>query len=151
VPFNLRRQEGGGVAGKVTVEDWVEISNLIGKYQWLVDEGDEDGWADLFTEDGHFGSHEGQGWRGREALKEAAGMTLTHFHGRMRHSPGATWIEYGETQDEAVARYYSLVTTWFDDPGPEFFNMALCTMSLARIDGEWKIRSNLMKGLHRTL
>jgi hypothetical protein len=134
---------------KISVEDWVEISNLIGKYQWLVDEGDES-WADLFTEDGAFtGARDG--YHGRDALQRAAALTLASFEGKMRHSPGAVWIEYGETTDEAFARYYSLVTTWFEDPGPEFFNMALCRVHLLRIDGTWKIKSNTMKGLAKAL
>jgi hypothetical protein len=137
-------------AGDIAVEDWVEIANLIGQYQWLVDEGDP-AWADLFTEDGAFLSQAGQGWRGRQALREAALSTQTYFAGAMRHSPSAIRIDYDGSRDEALARYYSLVSTWFAEPGPEFFNMALCTARLTRVGGDWKFRSNTMLGLHHAL
>lgn len=136
---------------KISVEDWVEISNLIGKYQWLVDEADQGRWSSLFTEDGAFLSVEGEGYRGHDALRRAAAMTGENFAGMMRHSPGAIWIEYGESKDEAFARYYSLVTTWFKDPGPQFFNMALCSMHLLRIGGDWKIKTNTVRGLFKPL
>jgi hypothetical protein len=138
-------------ARKVSVEDWVEIANLIGEYQWRVDDADQDGWAGLFTEDGAFVSVDGEGYRGREALKQAAAMTGEYFKGLMRHSPGAIWVEYGQTTDEAVGHYYSLVTTWFKDPGPEFFNMVLCDVHLRRVNGDWKIQENRIKGLYRAL
>jgi hypothetical protein len=115
-----------------------------------VDEGDP-AWADLFTEDGAFLSQAGDGWRGRAGLQAAAESTKTYFAGAMRHSSNAVWVEYGESRDEATARYYSLVSTWFADPGPEFFNMALCTARLTRVDGDWKFRSNTMNGLYRAL
>ena len=68
-----------------------------------------------------------------------------------RHSPAAIWVEYGATPDDAVGHYYSLVTTWFRDPGPEFFNMVLCDLHLVRQGGDWKIRENRIKGLYREL
>ncbi len=132
---------------KISVEDWVEIANLIGKYQWLIDDGDES-WADLFVQDGAFLSEAGEGYRGHEALKNAA-LMIRDFGGMMRHSPGALWIEYGATPDEAFARFYNLVTTWEKEPA--FFNMALCKAHLVRIDGDWKIKTNTMKGLSRSL
>jgi hypothetical protein len=136
--------------GDVAAEDWVEIANLIGKYQWLVDDGDP-AWADLFTEDGAFLGQGGEGYRGREQLQAGATATRTYFAGAMRHSPGAILIDYGETRDEATARYYSLVSTWFAEPGPAFFNMALCAARLVRVDSDWKIKSNTMNGLYRAL
>jgi hypothetical protein len=134
----------------ISVEDWVEIANLIGKYQWLVDAGDPK-WAELFTEDGAFLSQAGEGYRGREQLRAGAASTQTYFAGAMRHSPSAIHIGYGESRDEATARYYSLVTTWFAQPGPDFFNMALCTASLVRVGGDWKFKTNTMNGLYRAL
>jgi uncharacterized protein (TIGR02246 family) len=127
-------------AGKISVEDWVAISNLIGEYYWRVDENDAEGWADLFTPDGAFIGL-GQDFRGREGLKQVPAL-YAPMGGRLRHSPAAIWIEYGATRDEALAKYHTLVTTWMPEPGPELMEMALCDLTLTRVDGSWKIRAN---------
>jgi hypothetical protein len=137
-------------AGKISVEDWVSISNLIGRYYWLVDENDAEPWADLFTPDGVFIAL-GQEFHGTERLREVPGLQAP-LGGRLRHSPAAIWIQYGATPDEALARYHAVVTTWLPEPGPQLMGMALCDMSLTRIGGAWKIRSNtvrLMEGVTR--
>jgi hypothetical protein len=127
-------------AGKISVEDWVAIANLIGRYYWLVDENQADAWADLFVEDGAFVGL-GREFRGREGLKQVPAL-YAPMGGRLRHSPAAIWIEYGATTDEALARYHTVVTTWMAEPGPELMEMALCDLSLVRAGGGWKIRAN---------
>jgi hypothetical protein len=128
---------------KISVEDWVDISNLLGKYQWLVDECDEDGWSGLFTEDGVF---EGLGpiFRGREELKQIP-RASTQFNGFARHLPGSLWMEYGATQDEVLVRLYTMISMWA--PEPQFLQFALATMHLVRRDGGWLVKSNTIKCL----
>jgi hypothetical protein len=130
---------------KITVEDWVDISNLLGKYQWLVDDGDEQGWSSLFTEDGFF---EGlpPDYHGREELKQIPRMS---FGGLSRHLPGSIWMEYGANQDEVFVRLYNLFSVWAPEQEPQFMQFALSRLHLLRIDGEWKIRSNTIKGLRQ--
>jgi hypothetical protein len=131
---------------KISVEDWVDISNLLGRYQWLFDRGDGEAWATLFTEDGVF---EGLGptpFRGHEALKQIPPMG-GYFRFLARHMPGSIWMEYGEGQDEIFVHLYNLFSTWLPEEGPRFQQMADCTLHLARIDGEWKLKSNVIKGL----
>jgi len=127
---------------QVSVEDFVTIQNLMGKYQWLVDGGDSEGWASLFTEDGLFANGVLEPRKGRAELKKVPAMVLETYGDKMRHLMGSFYVEYGDTTDEAYARYYNLVTTWMKDEGAKIFCMALSTVHLLRIKGEWKIKSN---------
>jgi hypothetical protein len=132
---------------KISVEDHIAISNLMGKYQWLVDGGDSDGWADLFTPDGALIGANPEPSRGREELKMVPKFVVDNFGDKMRHMTGSFYIEYGATTDEAYARFYNLVTTWVKSEGPKLFTMALSTAHVVRINGEWKIKSNNVKNL----
>lgn len=130
----------------VSTEDYISILNLMGTYQWLVDAGDEQGWADLFTEDGFFAGLPVT-FRGREELKVIPREVAKYGGDKMRHLTGNYSMQYGETTGEAHVRFYSLVTTWLKDEGGKFFNLALCNAHLVRINGEWKIKSNSIKNL----
>jgi hypothetical protein len=130
----------------VSAEDFINIFNLLGVYQSLVDEGDEEGWTGLFTEDGLF-TGLWEPFRGREGLKTITDGTRA-YNGKMRHLTGSLSIQYGATKDEAFARYYSLVTTWVKSEGPQFFMMAVCNVHLLRLNGEWKIKSNTIQNLN---
>ena len=133
----------------VSAADYAAILNLMGTYQHLVDDGDEDGWADLFTEDGAFlgvtdenGSPDG--YRGREGLKKIPRRTITQFGGKFRHNLCSFGARYGGTNDEAFARYYVIGT--ISMPGNETRVAMEVDVSthLVRIDGEWKIKTNRM-------
>ena len=67
-------------AQTLTAQDYEEINQLYARYNIMLDSGDAEGWADVFTEDGVFGNSEG-----RAALIEFA----TGFHsgqgGNARH------------------------------------------------------------------
>lgn len=134
---------------RASVEDFISILNLMGEYQFLVDEGDEEGWSSLFVEDGFF---EGLPvpFSGHEALKMIPRSTNA-YAGKMRHLSGNYNIRYGDTTDEAFARFYSLVTTWVKGEGPKFFQMAICKAHLLRVDGEWKLKSNTINMLNEDL
>jgi hypothetical protein len=60
---------------RLTAEDRLEIQELLHRYMFILDAGDEHdngyGYADLYTDDGTFGSRP----PGREALAAAAGRT----------------------------------------------------------------------------
>ncbi len=134
---------------RISIEDHVAIQNLIGEYQWLVDGGDSDGWAALWTEDGAFLGGATEPFVGHAALKEVPAWVKSSWDGQLRHMTGSMFIRYGASQDEAIARYYNLVTTWHEEP-PALFVCALSEMTLVRIGGEWKIRRNLVKNLGKT-
>ena len=130
----------------ITSDDYVAIQNLLGKYQWLVDEGDSEGWADLWVEDGVFtGGSETR--NGREELKNVPKQVDEGFKGRLRHHIGSFHAAYGSTTDEVHVNYYNLVTTWVATEGARFMTMALSSIHLVRMNGAWKIRSNTTQRL----
>jgi hypothetical protein len=128
----------------VSVEDYVNISNMMATYMWLVDSGDEEGWGDLFTEDAIFYGVPHETRYGREEIKKIAWFT-GQMGGTYRHLSGNHSIEYGETTDEAYFRYYALMTTWVKAQGPQFDNMALAETHLVRVGDGWKIKTNTVK------
>ena len=139
------------VTGKrVSVEDFVNIQNLMGQYQFLVDEGDEEAWTALFVEDGFFAGLMPDAIVGREALKMIP-QSAAQFQGKLRHLSGNFNMRYGATTDEAFAKFYSFVTTWIKGDGPKMFQMAICEAHLLRVDGEWMVKSNTMRGLNEDL
>jgi hypothetical protein len=133
--------------GPITVEDYVAIKNMLGKYQWLVDDGKEE-WVDLWTEDGLFQNGVLPPSKGTEQLKQIPAGVKQMYGDRMRHHLGSTYIEYGNTKDEAIARGYNMVTTWKPEEGAKFFCMALSTVHLVRQKGEWKVKFNDTKQLN---
>ena len=124
---------------QISVDDAVAIQNLLGKYQWFVDDGDQEGWASLFTEDGVFEGSFSEPHRGREMLKRIPKAVFDMYKYGMRHQMGSLYIEYGATTNEAFAKYYSLVTTWTEE-GARLFCLALYSTHLLRIEGAWKIK-----------
>ncbi len=137
------------MSGRISVEDHIAIQNLIGEYQWLVDGGDSEGWAQLWTVDGAFIGGATESFIGHAALKQVPTWVKSSWNGQLRHTTGSLFIRYGASVDEAVAKYYNLVTTWHEEP-PALFVCALSEMTLVRISGEWKIKSNVVTNLGKT-
>lgn len=137
------------VANPVSPEDYAAIVNLMGIYQHLVDAGDEDGWADLFTEDGAFlGLPEavapGGGFTGREALKQVPRMNIASSGGRFRHNICSFGAQYGASPDEVFARYYMIGTVSPPGAGTSVAMQVDVTTHLVRQGDGWKIKSNRM-------
>lgn len=129
----------------VSAEDFTTILNLMGKYQHLVDEGDEEGWADLFTEDGAFlGLGNDAEFRGREGLKQVPRMNIAQSGGKFRHNICSFSAEYGQDKDEIFARYYMIGTVGMSGEGAAVALQVDLRTHLVRIKGDWKIKSNHM-------
>jgi len=131
---------------EISIEDFVALQNLVGKYQWLVDGGDSDGWASLWTEDGIFSGGATEPFAGHEALRKVPAWVKQGWGGGLRHHAGSLYMEYGSSTDEAVVHYYNLVTTWNEAP-PKLFTFAVSEMRLVRRSGQWKIKSNTITSL----
>ena len=74
------------------MSDHEEIRQLLARYNWAIDFGDVDGWADCFTEDGEFtcvglpdGDPRGGTHQGRAALRAYAVGHFERARGRARH------------------------------------------------------------------
>jgi hypothetical protein len=80
-----------------------EIICLHGRYCWLVDHGDWDGWAKCFADDGAFVAR-GQRHEGREAIVKYVQGELERFS-VIRHLAHVPWIEV-ESEISARARSY---------------------------------------------
>ena len=123
----------------VSTDDFVSISDFFGRYCWRVDEGDEEGWAALWTEDGVFAGVLPEPVVGREALKMIPRGSMASGKGTIRHHVGSLNCDYdGEGRDTVIARYYNLVTNWID--GGAFTCLAASTARLVRHGDSWLIK-----------
>jgi hypothetical protein len=124
----------------IAPEDFIAISDHMGRYCWKVDEGDEDGWAALWTEDGVFTGVFPEPVVGREALKGVPRQEKQTADGRMRHMIANLHCDYQGDRDTVLARYYNLVTTWID--GGRFACMATSQVLLVRDGAGWLVKRN---------
>jgi hypothetical protein len=122
---------------KVSVEDRLEVYDLLARYCWHVDEGDAEAWADLWTEDGAFSGVSAETIRGREALKHVPGNSLS---GGTRHNLINVIMDYGDTTDDMIVRGYNLVHSWM--AGGAVACNAVVKYHLVRRGDTWKIKSN---------
>lgn len=74
-------------ANGLTPQDYMEIEQLYAQYNWAIDSGEADAWADTFVEDGTFNS-----FTGREQLKgfidrwvnDMNGLSRRHWNSNLR-------------------------------------------------------------------
>ena len=122
----------------VSTDDFVSISDFLGRYCWRVDQGDVEGWAALWAEDGVFAGVTPEPVVGREALKGIVRMSFAGSGGTIRHLVGSLNCDYeGAGKDVAIARYYNLVTNWAQ--GGAFTCLAASTVRLLRHGDSWLI------------
>ena len=128
------------MGGRVTTDDHVAISDLLGRYCWAVDNGRGEDWAALWTEDGVLTGAEPQPVVGRAALTQNPYRAYAAFGGTMRHLLGNLHCDYGATRDVVHARFYNWVSTWKDGGVP--VSMAVCEAVFVRHGDGWLIQSN---------
>ena len=122
----------------VSTDDYVSISDFFGRYCWSVDEGDEEGWAALWAEDGVFAGVLAEPVVGREALKAVPRNAYAASKGAMRHLVGSLTCDYdGAGKDVVIARYYNLVSNWLQ--GGALTCLAASTVRLDRNGDSWLI------------
>jgi len=120
----------------VSTDDYVSISDFLGRYCWLVDSGDGDAWSALWTEDAVFAGITPEPIVGREALKAVPRGAFAALNGTARHHFTSLWCEYeGESRNVVIARYYNLVTNWVK--GGAFSGTADSTVRLVRDGDSW--------------
>jgi len=127
---------------KVTAEDRCEVSDVLARYCFFVDEGEVDEWVDLWTEDGVFAGVTPHQLKGREALRQVPGWALS---GGSRHKLVNLIMDYGQTSDEMTVRCYNFVTGWLGDA--RFGTLAVAKYRLVRRGDTWKIKSNQVRML----
>jgi hypothetical protein len=125
----------------VSTEDFVAISDHMGRYCWAVDEADEEGWAALWTEDGVFTGATPEPVIGREALKGVPRHEKQLANGRMRHMIANLHCDYVDgDRNTVLAQYYNMVTSWIDMG--RFTCMAVCKVILVRNGAGWLVKRN---------
>jgi ketosteroid isomerase-like protein len=128
----------------VSTADHIAISDHLARYCWAVDEGDEEGWIALWTEDGVFTGVAPAPIEGREALRGVVKMAQSLGPGMMRHMITNLMCDYMggnmDGRDRVLAAYYNLVTHWND--GARFALLALSKVQLVRTGEAWLIARN---------
>lgn len=120
-----------------------EIVELFARYCHRVDHGDSAGWASLFTPDGSFEVSGIMRFDGTEQLMAMPGIVTEQGGGKWRHQVTNLAIDPGDEPDTAKVAAYGLVTDWSDGGKPASFTDYEIT--LARPNGEWKIKSLLAR------
>jgi len=128
----------------ITAEDRFAIQDLYARYCYTVDQGDAEGWADTFTDDGKriyddnpgAPGRAGRTFTGRAALVELQSapraLRVRHWHG----SPVLT--DRGDYLESVV---YGMVIDISQDP-PAVMAHFTYTDELVRLpDGSWRMRS----------
>jgi hypothetical protein len=133
----LRQAERERMTMPVSTDDYVAVADMYGRYNWAVDEGDGDGWAQCFTEDGEFNGALPNNPKGHAQLREVP-LASGSPSGPMRHMIQNLYCDYdGDDQDTIIARFYNAVTTWQGE-GKWMVN-AIVTARLVRTGEGWKI------------
>lgn len=117
----------------LTVEDRLDIQDLLARYNQAIDGGDGEAWAETFAPDGIFHSDRRGTHQGRETL--AAFARERHADGGPRRHWTNNVVIEGDG-DEATMRVYLLMLSV--DGAPELMGTARYEDQLRRIDGAWK-------------
>jgi ketosteroid isomerase-like protein len=120
----------------VEARDAHAIQDLLARYCWFFDEGDADGYATLWTEDGELSGF-GDPVRGLAALRQLVEGTYADSKGKLRHVLTCVTMSHGETSESVTAKGYNLVTRW-DSGGQLLFNVKE-TFKLRRTEAGWRL------------
>jgi uncharacterized protein (TIGR02246 family) len=90
----------------IPAEDRLAIQDLMARYAWALDTGDDAAYADLFTEDGVF-VERGQPYKGRAILAEHVRELVAIMKPGNRHHNTQLVFESGDA-NRCVIRSYSL-------------------------------------------
>ena len=102
----------------LTASDYLEIDQLVYKYGWALDSGENNGfaYADLYSSDGTFtGTNQGPSGRTYQGRENLAALARGPQLGPLRVSHLATNVIVTPTPDGAVGRVYVAI---FDQGGP---------------------------------
>lgn len=119
----------------LTVEDRLELQNLMGHYCHLMDQADP-AWADLFTEDGILDGILPQTAAGKDVLRHVPAGAKQHTGGFYRHLLGSVTID-GEGEGARI-KGYNLVTDWRD--GGKLIMLARYSIFAVRSADGWRLK-----------
>jgi hypothetical protein len=125
---------------RVSIEDWVRVSDQLGRYSQHLDNGEADALIALFTEDGVIDTGVlPDPIAGSAALRAFVGTTYEYAErGKLRHLMGDLYCEYGDSRDQIAARFYNFVSGWSDGVGTIRY-LSLCKATMVRRGDGWLI------------
>jgi hypothetical protein len=126
----------------VSTDDFAQISDSLGRYCWMLDNADADGWVSLWHEEGTLLGLGPQPIVGREALRHVP-QKFGEYGGRRRHLACNVFCDYGESRSEIDAKFYNFVSNWGEEGG-EASLFAICEATFVLADGKWLISRNMM-------
>jgi hypothetical protein len=125
----------------LTAQDHEDIRQLLARYNFAVDFGDTEGWADCFTADGVFlCTPEGGPLTGRHVGREAlVAYAVKHYEinqGRARHWNWNLEIS-GEGSAATMRCYLNAFRAVAPDAPPKLAVTGVYRDKLAKVDGRW--------------
>ena len=128
---------------RVSIEDRLDLFDLIARYCWTLDTGDVDGYVACFTEDGWV-DHGPQGkLQGRAGLKELTEQLWyarpDHYLGR-QHRMSQHLFAY-EGEGVRIKAFWSILQQRVSTGECFVFGMGLWDALTVKIDGEWYVKT----------
>jgi 3-phenylpropionate/cinnamic acid dioxygenase small subunit len=123
---------------RLTLNDHTQIHQLIARYCWLVDEGEGDAWANLWTVDGSFTGIP-EPLQGQEALRTMPGGFFGIAQGKLRHHITNVLVSPDDRDGHVQVKAYSMVSDWRE--GGKLLVFAKIKFTLLRETDSWKIKA----------
>lgn len=119
----------------ISIEDRMTILDLCSRYNYYIDTGAAEKWADTFTEDGVFQNPDGAS-QGRDALIKFAADFFKQYPGAMHFTDNHLFELDGDMVKHKCFLSFQIPT----EGGP---TIALVGYDdeLVRVNGDWKFRS----------
>jgi SnoaL-like protein len=129
----------------LTLEDREEIRGVIARYDFAIDLGDPEAYANCFTEDGvflHTGAGEKSGmagkYTGRKELHDFCKSVYEFAEGQLRHWNNGVQILEGDGET-AEMRSFIIGFTVGVYPVPKIFETGIYYDKFRKVNGKWYI------------
>ena len=119
----------------LTAADKLEIQELFARYCQAVDNGDGEGFASVFTEDGVLSGIR-EPMQGRDVIAKFGGGAVARAGVPMRHWSGNAIID-GDGNSATARSYYMVSRSGDDAPRP---STGVYLDQLQRVNGQWLIK-----------
>jgi uncharacterized protein (TIGR02246 family) len=132
-------------AGQLTVEDRLDIMDLLVRYAWAMDARDADGFAAVFAPQGVWSPSTGTGGTGPEAIREAfrSRIQAQSPNRLLRHLAGPPIIQ-GDAQRCSV-RSLCQVVEQTPDGSCAIRQVAEYHDTCVNLDGRWRFEQKVVK------
>jgi 3-phenylpropionate/cinnamic acid dioxygenase small subunit len=130
-------------AGKVSIEDRLDIHDMIARYAWALDTGDVDGYCACFTDDAWiFHGPDGK-LQGRAGLKQLTEQLWyakpDHYLGR-QHRMSQVLLSY-EGADIRIKAFWSILQQRVATGECFVFGLGTWDGLATKVGGEWQLKS----------